>query len=202
VPTMKLRTHRLVLQGVRVTLRPLTEEDWPLLLKWNSDPEVLYFSEGDDVSAYTLEQVQSIYRHVSQNAFCFMIEVATQPIGEGWLQKMNLDRILQQYAGLDCRRIDLLIGEKAFWHQGLGTETIRLLSAFAFEEEVADIVFACDVADYNLASQSAFQKAAYSVISKVEQPPGRKARYCYDLALTREEYTANQPGAIDGTTKS
>ena len=72
---MKLREHKIVLQGEQVVLRPLTEDDWGLLLSWNSDPEVLYFTEGDEVSSYTLDQIQGIYRGVSQTAFCFVIEV-------------------------------------------------------------------------------------------------------------------------------
>jgi len=34
-----------------------------------------------------------IYRPVSANAFCFIIEVAGQPVGECWLQKMNIPDI-------------------------------------------------------------------------------------------------------------
>jgi len=49
---MHLRQHRVTLRGKRVRLRPLTEEDWDLLLKWNNDPEVLYFAEGDEVSGF------------------------------------------------------------------------------------------------------------------------------------------------------
>jgi len=184
---VKLREHQIVLRGARVVLRPLTEDDWGLLLKWNSDPEVLYFAEGDDVSSYTLAQIQSIYRGVSQTAFCFVIEVKGVPVGEGWLQQMNLERVLQNYPQADCRRIDLMIGEKEFWGQGLGTEVIQLLSAFAFDEQGADLVFGCDVADYNIASRKAFQKAGYTIAAQIEQPVGRKARYCYDLVLTRGE---------------
>lgn len=117
---MRLRTHVITLQGKRVVLRPMTEEDWSILLQWNSDPEVLYFSEGDDVQAYTLEQIQEIYRGVSQKAFCFIAEVNQQPIGKCWLQEMNLPTILQRHPGQDCRRIDLMIGEKALWGHGLG----------------------------------------------------------------------------------
>ena len=80
---MLLRAHDIVLHGNLVTLRPLTEEDWDVLLRWNSDPDVLYFADGEDVSSYDLPTVQSIYRTVSQNAFCFIIELGGQPIGEG-----------------------------------------------------------------------------------------------------------------------
>ena len=42
------------LYGEQETLRPMTGNDWDVLLKWNSDPEVLYFSEGGDVASYNL----------------------------------------------------------------------------------------------------------------------------------------------------
>ncbi len=47
---MQLRMHTVYLAGSHCALRPMTEEDWPLLLRWNNDPDVLYFAEGDDVS--------------------------------------------------------------------------------------------------------------------------------------------------------
>jgi aminoglycoside 6'-N-acetyltransferase len=147
----------------------------------------LFFTEGDDVSSYTLDQIQQIYRGVSQTAFCFVIEVKGVPIGECWLQQMNLERVLQKYPKVDCRRIDLMIGEKERWGQGLGTEVIQLLSTFAFDEQEADLVFGCDIADYNAASLKAFQKAGYTIDTQVEQPDGEKAQYCYDLVLARAD---------------
>jgi aminoglycoside 6'-N-acetyltransferase len=180
---MKLRTHDVTLVGENVTLRPLTEDDWGLLLPWNDDPDVLHYTEGDDVSGYDLAQVQQIYRTVSQNAYCFIVETDHAAIGEYWLQEMNVERILQQYPDRACRRIDLMIGEKSYWGRGLGTQMIRLLTAFAFERERADMVFGCGIADYNLASLRAFQKAGYTVAAKIEQAAGRKARYRWDLAI-------------------
>lgn len=166
----------------------MTEDDWDVLLKWNSDPEVLYYSEGGSVTTWDLETVQHIYRSVSQNAFCFIIESEGKPVGECWLEKMNLTRILRQHPGLDCRRIDLLIGERKLWGQGIGSEVIHLLAKFGFEKENADAIFACDVADYNYASLKAFQKAGFEIFSTVGQPTGTKANLGYDLKLTREKY--------------
>lgn len=37
---MRLVTHTTTLRGERVMLRPMTESDWPDLLRWNSDPKV------------------------------------------------------------------------------------------------------------------------------------------------------------------
>ena len=77
----RLRTHNITLSGPRVTLRPMTEQDWDVLLRWNSDAEVLCYSEGDDVASYSLEEVQEIYRGVSRAAYCFIIEFAGRPTG-------------------------------------------------------------------------------------------------------------------------
>ena len=183
----KLATHTFTLQDDKITLRPMTEEDWDILLKWNSDPELLYFSEGDDVSSYSLDEIQGIYRGVSQEAFCFIIETKGEPIGDCWLQHMNLDRILNRHPGKDCRRIDLMIGEKQFWGQGLGTAAIRLLTHFGFEQR-ANMIFTCGVADYNPRSLKAFQKVGFEIVDKIKEPAGGEARYVYDLAMTRTRW--------------
>ena len=180
-----LNEHNITLHGEQVVLRPMTENDWDILARWNSDPEVLYFSEGADVKAYDLEDVQGIYRWVSQNAFCFIVEFNDQPIGKCWLQRMNIERLLEKYPGKDCRRIDLLIGEKRLWGQGLGTDTIRTLTRFGLEEEGADMIFGL-VGDYNLRSVGAFKRVGYEVDAKVEEPPGEKATFSYDLVIRRK----------------
>lgn len=189
----KLKKHGITLkgktaQGQNIKLRPMTEGDWGILTTWNNDPDVLYYAEGDDVTSRKLDEVQNIYRSVSQQAFCFIIELDGKPIGEGWLQRMNLKRILQRYPGLDCRRIDLTIGEKEYWGKGVGTETIKLLTEFGFSDQGADMIFGCDIADYNVRSLRAFQKAGYEIVAKIEQSAGRKANYVQDVALAKESF--------------
>jgi RimJ/RimL family protein N-acetyltransferase len=188
-----LRTHDIVLTGRRVALRPMTEDDWSTLLRWNQDPEVLYFSEGDDVRSRTLVEIQAIYRGVSQRALCFVAELTGllrrgEPIGEGWLQEMNLPRLLERFPGEDLRRIDLMIGDKGLWGRGLGTEIIGLLTSFAFEQQAVDRIFGCDIADYNPRSLRAFEKNGYELFYCIPQSPGHKAQVTYDVMLTRERY--------------
>lgn len=168
----------------------MIEADWDRLLIWNNDPEVLYYAEGDDVTSRTLDEIQSMYRAISQNAFCFITEADGVAIGEGWLQTMNLARVLQQYPDEDCRRIDLIIGEKTYWNQGIGTVVIRLLTTFGFQQSGATLIYIPEVADYNARSRRAFEKVGYQVVQQVAQSPGNKAVYGYDLALTREQFLA------------
>ena len=182
---MLVREHDVVLDGVtpsggKVRLRPLTEADWPLLCAWNSDPEVLYYSEGDDIARWEPEQVRQIYRTVSQSAFCFVIHYEGTPVGECWLERMNLKRVIDAFPGQDVRRIDLMIGEKSFWGRGIGSTAISLLASFGSEQNV-DVIYIPDVADYNVRSLKAFQRAGFSVVCERFQPPGGKAHRTYDL---------------------
>ena len=182
----QIRPHDVMLSEGRVVLRPMTEADWPLLMMLNNDPEVLYYAEGDDVASRSLDEVQAIYRHVSQAAFCFVIEHDGAAVGDCWLQQLNLERLRERFPGLDCRRIDLEI-EPASWGLGIGGAALRLLVEFAFGREGADAVFACDVADYNGASRRLFERAGFTLFAATDQPPGAKARFTYDLVRLRAD---------------
>jgi RimJ/RimL family protein N-acetyltransferase len=183
---MKLREHQVTLQGERVLLRPMTEDDWETEAMWETDPEIIHWADTGLATSRTLEEVKKIFCKVSQHAYCFIIELDGKPIGDGWLQEMNLARVLRRYPGRDCRRIDLVIGEKELWGRGLGADTIRTLTRFAFEREKADIVFAV-IGDYNERSQSAFMKSGYSLVMKLEEPSGR-ARLSYVFAVDRSAF--------------
>jgi len=170
----------------------MTEDDWDILLRWNNDPDVLYYVSAEDDNTQSLERVRQIYRGVSQAAFCFIMEVGGSPAGECWLQQMNLKRILNKYPDMDCRRIDIMIGKRELWGQGIGTEVIGILTSFGFEAEKGDMIFGCDIADYNPRSLRAFEKNGYRIDDKIEQPSGKKARFYYDLAISRREYENNK----------
>ncbi len=185
----QLREHDVTLTGERVRLRPLTEDDWDVLLRWNNDPAVLWFTEGDDITSYTLEDLQAVYRGVSRTAFCFAIEHGGSAIGECWLQQHNLERVLSRERGNDVRRIDVMIGETKWWGRGLGGEAVALLVRFAFEDQGVDAVFA-SVADYNERSRRMFARLGFEPYAETPQPPGAKARVTYDLVLRREAFEA------------
>ncbi len=156
----RLREHDVHLQGERVTLQPMTEEGWPWLLAWNADPEVLIWSDGVD-EPRPEEETKDIYRSVSLFAYNFIIEYEGEPIGECWLQKMNLPDLVERFPGRDLRRIDLSIGRKEVWGQGLGTDVLKTLVRFALEMERADGVFGM-VEKYNPRSRRTFEKAGFA----------------------------------------
>ena len=117
-----------------------------------------------------------------------MIELYGRPIGDCWLQKMNLERVKRRFPGLDVRRIDLTIGQKEWWGKGWGTRIIGLLSRFAFEECGVDILYEPEIADYNPRSRRAFEKNGFVVDQVILQREGMKAKVGYDMILTKGKY--------------
>jgi RimJ/RimL family protein N-acetyltransferase len=156
---MELRRHNVVLRDGPIVLRPMCERDWPDLLRWNRDTDVLRFVEADPKARYDLASTQVQYREVSRSAHCFVIKYG-RAIGWCWLQQMNLSRILERFPDRDCRRIDLAIGEPGMWGRGIGTAAIGLLTAFAWRDGAAS-VFGCDIAGFNQRSIRAFARCGY-----------------------------------------
>lgn len=189
-----IKTHRIILFGKTdkydIVLKPLNDEHLPLLCKWCADPGVLYWTEGgeDTDLSYDKETVHAIYGGVSQNAYCFLIEANGVPIGEGWLQKMNLPEILAMYPKtLDVRRIDMSIGEKDYWNQGIGSQFVRMMVEFAFASEHVDVLH-CICGDYNKRSQHVFEKNGFTLMQmgKMLQPQEEQLECHY--VLTAPQY--------------
>ncbi len=140
---MRLREHDISLRGAAVTLRPLTEDDWGILLPWGSDPEVLWFSEGDDVQSYSLEDIQGIYREVSQAAFCFVIELDGRAIGDCWLQEMNIPcaedkghRYCFECDEFPCDRLNAFASD-GHEHHRLAVENLKAMREMGPEKWIA-----------------------------------------------------------------
>jgi aminoglycoside 6'-N-acetyltransferase len=183
-----IKTHNITLAvNGNITLRPMNDNDFDILLKWNSDAEILYFTEGDNVDSYNLEDIHGIYGNTSKTAFCFIIEYAGLPIGECWLQKMNLEHIIAKYSDSDLRRIDIMIGEKNFWNRGIGTEVIKRLVKFGFNDEKADMIFYMP-GDYNPRSIKAAEKSGFILIEKIRDENCKKGEYDYIMAIKKEDY--------------
>jgi RimJ/RimL family protein N-acetyltransferase len=125
--------------------------------------------------------------YIGQNALCFIAEVNGLFIGNFWLQKMNMPEISALYPGLDVRRIDAEIGEKAYWGKGIGTEVMRMLIEFAFCVENVDVLH-CFSADYNLRSQKLFQKLGFTLCGENDVEDSLRAKKEYHYRLTREDY--------------
>lgn len=189
-----INSHRITLrsesEGREIVLRPLTDADLPDLCRWNADPDVLYWAEGEDIEAYSPEDVEGIYGWISQENLCFAIEVDGLMVGECWLQKMKLPYVKAMYAdGLDVRRIDAMIGETAFWGKGIGTHMLGMLIKYAFACEQVDVLH-CLCEDYNRRSCRTLEKNGFTLVLAEKFTEPHKGEFQYHWRLTKEEYNA------------
>lgn len=191
-----IKTHKVTLCGGKknsIVLKPLSDKHLPLLYKWCSDPEVVYWTDGgeDDGHTHDVNTVHKIYGGVSQNAFCFLIVVDGVPVGECWLQKMNLKKVLTMYDdSVDVRRIDMMIGEKEYWNKGIGSQFIPMIIDFAFNKEHVDVLH-CLSGDYNIRSRRMWEKNRFTLILSEDLPQPQKGKYQYHFRLTKDEYLRN-----------
>lgn len=198
-----ITTHGVTLYGGtdrhRIVLRPLCDAHLPLLYRWNADPEVLYWTEGgEDIErSYDQDTVHAIYGGVSQEGHCFLVEVDGAPVGECWLQRMNLENVSSMYPGLDVRRIDMAIGEKEYWGRGIGTAFVGMLAEFAFTVESVDVLH-CLAEDYNVRSWRVWLKNGFRLVKVEELPQPRKGRFQYHFALSRAEFVESRAARRKG----
>lgn len=191
----RLRPHQVELSTARLRLRPLTEEDWPTLLRWNQDPRVLRYSNDGDTRPWSLEMVQTVYRKIAEHALVFLAVRGDLPIAECWLQEMNLETLLSALPDQALYRIDLAIGDPADWGQGLGPEIIGALVEYGFRTAGADALFACHLRMSNVRSQRAFAKKGFRDWGPALEATSWDGVLPRHFILTRNQWAAWGPRA-------
>lgn len=116
------------LTGALVRLRPRSEEDLPLFVRWYSDPEVRHWLHISENPAPTLESESRRFQEAQGAAeIDWVIEtLAGQPIGSVGLQ--GIDTVHgRAWLGVS-------IGEPDFWGRGYGTDAVRAVLRCAFTQ--------------------------------------------------------------------
>ena len=191
-----IQSHDITLYGgndIDIILRPLCDAHLPLLYQWNADPEVTYFTESAVDLRCDKKTVRRKYGGALESILYFLIEADGIPIGECWLQKMNLPDVIAMYPkALDVRRIDMAIGEKAYWNRGIGTQFIGMLIDFAFCGEHVDVLH-CFCEDYNVRSRGMWEKHGFTRVKEEPETYNPKWRspigkWQYHYRLTRQDF--------------
>ena len=186
-----IRSHDIMLSetldGHTLILKPLTDKHLPLLYRWYADAEIMRWA-NEDMTVCNEEAVRVLYERASRTAHCFLIEIDGVSIGECWLQRMDVPSVKALYpAGMDVRRIDICIGEKAHWGWGIGTAAVKLLLKFAFERENADVLH-CLCREDNVPSCRLWEKCGFSLIDREAISVNGKKTYRRHYRLRRWEY--------------
>lgn len=132
----------LDLRRDEIHIRPLAQEDAPLLLRWLQDPENLRWWEGES-AVFTPTRIQEDFYTEEPFLRRCMVEYEGRVIG--YVQVQKLDEALcaeYQYPHpeLICFGIDQFIGEPSFRNRGIGRRFLRLLLDHLERDEGAQAV--------------------------------------------------------------
>ena len=146
------------INGSRLYLKELTIKDISeKYILWLNDPEVNQFLESR-FSKHTLENVQKFVEGARQSESTILLGIFVKDkmkhIGNIKIDQIN---IYHQHMS-----VGLMIGDKSEWGNGYATESIRMITKFAFEKlNISKISAGCY--ESNIGSKAAFEKSGYQV---------------------------------------
>lgn len=173
-----------------IRVRDLTENDFPIMLKWLTDERVLEFYEGRD-KHFTLETIKEHFTDDwKDEAMRVIIEYNHIPIGYGQIFKMYDELYIEyEYPKSDAivYGMDQFIGEPEYWGKGIGTEYIKMILEFLKKERNADAVV-MDPHQNNPRAIKCYENAGLKIIKELpkhELHEGVKEdcylmEYCYE----------------------
>lgn len=123
------------LYGEKIRLRAPEREDIPLFLKWINDPDVCEFLEHVTVFNQIMEEK---WFEAKTNGpaieLPLVIEIIapSKPEGvENWIPIGNI-AFLNYHQFNRSAEIGIMIGEKAYWDKGYGTDAMRRMCDYGF----------------------------------------------------------------------
>ncbi|HEX9634096.1 MAG TPA: GNAT family protein [Candidatus Limnocylindria bacterium] len=178
-------TH--VIRAQRVYLRPAERADLPTFVRWLTDAEVTKHLAIRSPISQAMEEkwFDQMVEKQGKDHYHFVICLidGDVPIGATDLRDIDLEN---GNAGFG-----IVIGEKAEWNKGYGTETLQAISDFGFGQLRLERIY-LEVYAPNKAGQRAYQKAGF-----VEEGTLRSAHFADGkhldaviMSLLRDEWLA------------
>ncbi len=179
-----------IIYGQRVRLRAVERRDVEKFYEWVNDPEV---SRG--LSMYlplsTLDE-ERWFERMSQREQAekpFALEVRQD---SGWklignCSVFNIDWVARS------AELGIMIGDKAYWNQGYGTEVMLLLQRHCFETLNLNRVYLRVYAD-NVRAQRAYEKAGFVLEGRLREAVFKHGNYMDVLLMSvlRSEWDAQK----------
>jgi diamine N-acetyltransferase len=175
--------------GEKVRLRPIERDDLPRFVEWFADPEVrrhllvyLPFSLAQEERWF--EDLQG--RLERQEMLVLAIET-TEGVHIGNLGLHAIDWKNRN------AELGILIGEKAYWNQGYGTDAIRTLLGLAFREMNLHRVFLRVDAD-NARGIRCYEKVGFQQDGTLRDAVFKEGRYLdqYVMSILRAEFETGE----------
>ncbi|MGD9943268.1 MAG: AacA4 family aminoglycoside N(6')-acetyltransferase [Burkholderiaceae bacterium] len=181
-------------QAQAVTLRPMTEDDLPMLHDWLNRPHIVEWWGGEQARP-TLQQVRQHYlpRVLAQEAVTpYIALLGDLPIGyaQSYVVAGSGDGWWPDEIDPGARGIDQSLADASRLGQGLGTRLVRALVDLLFRDPAVTKI-QTDPAPANLRAIRCYEKAGFVAVKTVMTPDG-PALY---MVQTRESYERSRGDA-------
>ncbi len=185
-----------ILYGENVRLRATERTDIPIFLRWINDPDVVEYLSN--IFSYSLETETAWFeailkRPMAEHPLVIDLRLTHGKNGKSeWLAIGNC-----AFMGIaDIHRsaeVGIFLGEKEYWSQGYGTEAMRLMLKFGFEDLNFHRIW-LRVLESNHRARKSYLKAGY-----IEEGRLRKAEFRHGfyndiilMSILQEEWFANK----------
>ena len=117
-----------LLRGSKVTLRPMTDDDAPHLMRWGSDPSFRHYQWGQKPGRFEEKNARAWIERMSRegDSACWVIEHESQPIGFANYRDFHPKG--------KSAEIGIGIGEPDIWGKHLGRDALDTLVRYLFEQ--------------------------------------------------------------------
>ena len=122
-----------ILYAQKLRLRASEREDIPLFLKWINDPEVAENLEHFTVMNRVQEEAWFDVASSGPRAELPLVIEVQNPESDDWIPIGNIS-FMDIHQFNRSAEIGIMIGEKQFWDKGFGTEAMRRMCQYGFEE--------------------------------------------------------------------
>jgi len=169
-----------LIYGKRIRLRHAERDDLPRFVAWLNDPEVrqglalfLPLSQPEEEQWFE----KTLQRPAEERPFTIEArqEHSWQPIGSCGFEILDWRN--------RSAEVGILIGEKSYWNQGYGTETMQLLLEHAFSTLNLNRVY-LRVFEDNPRAIRAYEKAGFVHEGRMRQAEFHLGRYCDVLLMS------------------
>ncbi len=161
----------------RLYLRPPTKEDIPYFLRWFNDMEVKQYVTNflPVVEADETEWLDRLHKNREKEVVFVVVDIKTnKPIGVMGIHNINwVSRLATTGA---------VIGDKAFWGKGYGSEAKMLVLNYAFDtlnlRKICSLVFG-----FNKRSEAYSKKCGYRVEGILKAHHFKNGEYCDEIHM-------------------
>lgn len=155
-----------MLRGEKVVLRASTRADLPVFVRWFNDPEVTQYLGGDMWPMSPESEERWFNRMVEEERKNLTIE--TIPTGSEPAVVIGNIGLFHYSERAHNAELGIVIGEKDYWSQGYGSDAIKTLLRYAFDELNYHRVY-LRVYDFNPRGVRCYSKCGFEIEGRLRQ---------------------------------